>query len=137
MHKGVKEQTLTEYHYIRCREAGIEYKKLVRSYGEFEYGGLKLFIHKAQPAKWPYGISEVSSGLSVVCGLKKPTVAAAKLYLARNLTEEQDRALDLFSQQRLLRAYRRKRLEDLPHRREVLQDILFALEETMTSGVPF
>jgi hypothetical protein len=128
---------MKEYHYIRCREAGIEYKKLVRSYGEFEYGGLKLFIHKAQPAKWPYVISEVSSGLSIACGLKKPTVAAAKLYLARNLTEEQDRALDLFSQQRLLRAYRRKRLEDLPHRREVLQDILFALEETMTSGFPF
>lgn len=128
---------MKEFHYIRCKEVGIEYKKLVRSYGEFEYGGLKLFIHRAQPAKWPYVISEVSSGLSIACGLKKPTVAAAKLYLARNLTEEQDRALDLFSQQRLLRAYRRKRLEDLPHRREVEKDILFALEEQMMSTIPF
>lgn len=128
---------MKEFHYIRCKEVGIEYKKLVRSYGEFEYGGLKLFIHKAQPAKWPYVISEVSSGLSIACGLKKPTVAAAKLYLARNLTEEQDRALDLFSKQRLLRAYRRKRLEDLPHRREVEKDILFALEEQMMSTIPF
>ena len=128
---------MKEFHYIRCKEVGIEYKKLVRSYGEFEYGGLKLFIHKAQPAKWPYVISEVSSGMSIACGLKKPTVAAAKLYLARNLTEEQDRALDLFSQQRLLRAYRRKRLEDLPHRREVEKDILFALEEQMMSTIPF
>lgn len=128
---------MKEFHYIRCKEVGIEYKKLVRSYGEFEYGGLKLFIHKAQPAKWPYVISEVSSGLSIACGLKKSTVAAAKLYLARNLTEEQDRALDLFSQQRLLRAYRRKRLEDLPHRREVEKDILFALEEQMMSTLPF
>ena len=128
---------MTEYHYIRCREAGIEYKKLVRSYGEFDYGGVRLFIHKAQPAKWPYVISEVDSGLSVIVGLKKPTVAAAKLYLARNLTEEQDRALEVFSQQRLLKAYRRRKLEDLPHRKEVLQDILFALEETMASGVPF
>ena len=128
---------MKEFHYIRCKEVGIEYKKLVRSYGEFEYGGLKLFIHKAQPSKWPYVRSEVSSGLSVACGLKKPTVAAAKLYLARNLTEEQDRALDLFSRQRLLRAYRRKRLEDLPHRREVEKDILFALEEQMMSTLPF
>ena len=128
---------MKEFHYIRCKEVGIEYKKLVRSYGEFEYGGFKLFIHKAQPAKWPYVISEVSSGLSIACGLKKSTVAAAKLYLARNLTEEQDRALDLFSQQRLLRAYRRKRLEDLPHRREVEKDILFALEEQMMSTLPF
>ena len=128
---------MKEFHYIRCKEVGIEYKKLVRSYGEFEYGGLKLFIHKAQPAKWPYVISEASSGLSIACGLKKSTVAAAKLYLARNLTEEQDRALDLFSRQRLLRAYRRKRLEDLPHRREVEKDILFALEEQMMSTLPF
>ena len=128
---------MKEFHYIRCKEVGIEYKKLVRSYGEFEYGGLKLFIHKAQPAKSPYVISEVSSGLSIACGLKKSTVAAAKLYLARNLTEEQDRALDLFSRQRLLRAYRRKRLEDLPHRREVEKDILFALEEQMMSTLPF
>ena len=128
---------MKEFHYIRCKEVGIEYKKLVRSYGEFEYGGLKLFIHKAQPAKWPYVISEVSSGLSIACGLKKSTVAAAKLYLARNLTEEQDRALDLFSRQRLLRAYRRKRLEDLPHRREVEKAILFALEEQMMSTLPF
>ena len=128
---------MKEFHYIRCKEVGIEYKKLVRSYGEFEYEGLKLFIHKAQPAKWPYVISEVSSGLSIACGLKKSTVAAAKLYLARNLTEEQDRALDLFSRQRLLRAYRRKRLEDLPHRREVEKDILFALEEQMMSTLPF
>lgn len=128
---------MKEFHYIRCKEVGIEYKKLVRSYGEFEYGGLKLFIHRAQPAKWPYVISEVSSGMSIACGLKKPTVAAAKLYLARNLTEEQDRALDLFSQQRLLRAYRKKRLEDLPHRREVEKDILFALEEQMMSTIPF
>ena len=128
---------MKEFHYIRCKEVGIEYKKLVRSYGEFEYGGLKLFIHKAQPAKWPYVISEVSSGLSIACGLKKSTVAAAKLYLARNLTEEQDRALDLFSKQRLLRAYRRKQLEDLPHRREVEKDILFALEEQMMSTIPF
>ena len=128
---------MKEFHYIRCKEVGIEYKKLVRSYEEFEYGGLKLFIHKAQPAKWPYVISEVSSGLSIACGLKKPTIAAAKLYLARNLTEEQDRALDLFSKQRLLRAYRRKRLEDLPHRREVEKDILFALEEQMMSTIPF
>ena len=128
---------MKEFHYIRCKEVGIEYKKLVRSYGEFEYGGLKLFIHKAQPAKWPYVISEVSSGMSIACGLKKPTIAAAKLYLARNLTEEQDRALDLFSKQRLLRAYRRKRLEDLPHRREVEKDILFALEEQMMSTIPF
>lgn len=128
---------MKEFHYIRCKEVGIEYKKLVRSYGEFEYGGLKLFIHRAQPAKWPYVISEVSSGLSIACGLKKSTVAAAKLYLARNLTEEQDRALDLFSRQRLLRAYQRKRLEDLPHRREVEKDILFALEEQMMSTLPF
>ena len=128
---------MKEFHYIRCKEVGIEYKKLVRSYGEFEYERLKLFIHKAQPAKWPYVISEVSSGLSIACGLKKSTVAAAKLYLARNLTEEQDRALDLFSRQRLLRAYRRKRLEDLPHRREVEKDILFALEEQMMSTLPF
>lgn len=128
---------MIEHHYIRCREAGIEYKKLVRSYGEFEYGGLKLFIHKCQPAKWPFSISEISSGMSIVCGLKKPTVAAAKLYLSRNLTEEQDRALDLFSKQKILRAHRKRRLETLPHRREVVKDILFALEKTMTSDLPF
>lgn len=128
---------MTEYHYIRCREASIEYKKLVKSYGEFDYGGLRLFIHKAHPAKWPYVISEVSSGISVLVGLKKPTVAAAKLFLARNLTKEQDQALDLLSKQRILKEYRRKKLEGLPHRRAVANDILMALEETMVSGCPF
>lgn len=126
-----------EYNYIRCREVGIEYKKLVRSYGEFQWGQSTLFIHKAHPAKWPYVISDKNSGLAVLCGLKTPTIKAAKLFLAKNLTDEQDKALDRLPSQRLLGAYRRRRLADLPHRREVAQDILFALEEQITSGVPF
>lgn len=128
---------MKEYHHIRCCEAGIEYKKLVRSYGEFTYGRSKLFIHKAHPAKWPYVISDVNSGLAVICGLKKPTEQAAKLYLSRNLSDEQDRALDLLPSQRLMSAYHRKRLADLPHRKEIAKDIIFALEEKMTSGNPF
>lgn len=126
-----------EYNYIRCREVGIEYKKLVRSYEEFQWGRSTLFIHKAHPAGWPYVISEKDSGLAILCGLKTPTVRAARLFLAKNLTDEQNEALDRFSRQRLLKAYHRRRLADLPHRKGVAQDILFALEGQMTSGVPF
>ena len=126
-----------EYNYIRCREAGIEYKKLVRSYGEFQWGKSTLFIHKAYPAKWPYVISDKNSGIAVIRGLKNPTVKSAKLFLAKNLTDEQDEALDRLPSQRLLGAYQRKRLSSLPHRREVAQDILFSLQNTITSGVPF
>lgn len=126
-----------EFNYIRCREVGIEYKKLVRSYGEFQWGRSTLFIHKAHPGKWPYVISDKNSGMAVLCGLKTPTVRAAKLFLAKNLTDAQDEALDRLPSQRLLKAYRRKRLVDLPHRREVSQQILFALEREITSGDPF
>lgn len=126
-----------EYNYIRCSEVGIEYKKLVRSYGEFKWGRSTLFIHKAQPAGWPYVISDKDSGLAVLCGLKTPTVRAARLFLAKNLTDEQDEALDRLPSQRLLSAYRRRRLVDLPHRREVDQEILFKLQSQMTSDVPF
>ena len=126
-----------EYNWIRCREVGIEYKKLVRSYGEFQWGRSTLFIHKAHPAGWPYVISDKDSGLAILCGLKTPTVKAARLFLAKNLTDEQDEALDRLPSQRLLKAYRRRRLADLPHRREVAQDILFALQGQMTSGDPF
>ena len=126
-----------EYNLIRCREVGIEYKKLVRSYGEFQWGRSTLFIHKAQPAGWPYVISDKNSGLAVISGLKTPTVKAAKLYLSKNLTDEQDEALDRLPSQRLLCGYRKRKLEDLPYRREVAQDILFALQGVMTSGDPF
>lgn len=126
-----------EYNWIRCCEVGIEYKKCVRSYGEFQWGRSTLFIHKAHPSGWPYVISDKDSGMAVLSGLRTPTVKAARLFLARNLTDEQDEALDRLPSQRLLKAYHRKKLTDLPHRREVAQDILFALEEQMTSGVPF
>ena len=126
-----------EYNLIRCREVGIEYKKLVRSYGEFQWGRSTLFIHKAQPAGWPYVISDKNSGLAVISGLKTPTVKAAKLYLSKNLTDEQDEALDRLPSQRLLCGYRKRKLEDLPYRREVAQDILLALQGVMTSGDPF
>lgn len=126
-----------EYNWIRCREVGIEYKKCVRSYGEFRWGRSTLFIHKAHPAGWPYVISDKDSGLAVLSGLKTPTVKAARLFLAKNLTDEQDEALDRLPSQRLLKAYYRRRLVDLPHRREVAQDILFALQGQMVSGDPF
>ena len=126
-----------EYNYIRCCEVGIEYKKLVRSYEECKWGRSTLFIHKAHPAGWPYVISDKDSGLAILCGLKTPTVRAAKLFLAKNLTDEQDEALDRLPSQRLLKAYRRRRLADLPHRREVEKDILFALQGQMTSDFPF
>lgn len=126
-----------EYNLIRCCKVGIEYKKLVRSYGEFQWGRSTLFIHKAQPAGWPYVISDKNSGMAVLVGLKTPTVKAARLYLARNLTDEQDKALNMLPSQRLLKAYHRRRLEDLPYRKDVEQDILFALQGIMTSGDPF
>lgn len=128
---------MKEYNYIRCREVGIEYKKLVRSYGEFSWGNSTLFIHKAHPGKWPYVISDKNSGLAILCGLKTPTVRAARLFLAKNLTDEQDEALDRLPSQRLLKAYYRRKLSDLPHRKEVAQEILFALQGKMTSEVPF
>lgn len=126
-----------EFNYTRCEEVGVEYRRLVRSYGEFQWGRSTLFIHKAYPAGWPYVISDKDSGLAVLRGLKTPTVKAARLFLAKNLTDEQDEALNRLPSQRLLKAYHRRRLVDLPHRREVAQDILFALEGQMTSGVPF
>lgn len=127
-----------EFNYIRCCEAGIEYKKLVRSYGEFQWGRSTLFIHRSHPrTRYDYTITDKNSGLAVLIGLKTPTVAAAKLYLARNLTDEQDEALDRLPSQRLLKGYLRRRLVDLPHRNTVYQDILFALQGEMTSGVPF
>ena len=126
-----------EYNYIRCCEVGIEYKKLVRSYGEFQWGRSTLFIHKSQPKGWPYVISDKNSGMAILGGLKTPTVKAARLFLAKNLTDEQDEALDRLPSQRLLKAYHRRRLADLPHRKEVAQDILFALQGVMTSDVPF
>lgn len=125
------------YELIRCREVGIEYKKLVRSYGEFQWGQSTLFIHKAHPAGWPYVITDKNSGMAVICGLKTPTVKAAKLYLARHLTDSQDRALSRLPTRRLLGAYRKRRLEDLPYRKTVAQDILFALQGVMTGGDPF
>lgn len=128
---------MKEFNYIRCKEAGIEYKKLVRSYEEFKWGRSTLFIHKAHPAGWPYVISDKDSGLAILCGLKTPTVRAAKLFLAKNLTDEQDEALDRLPSQRLLKAYHRRRLTDLPHRRGVEKDILFALQGQMTSDFPF
>lgn len=130
-------EPVVEYNWIRCKEVGIEYKKWVKSYGEFQWGRSTLFIHKASPAGWPYVISDKDSGMAVLAGLKTPTVKAAKLFLSKNLTDEQDEALDRLPSQRLLKAYRRRRLEDLPYRSEVDQDILFALQGIMSSGDPF
>lgn len=126
-----------EYNWIRCCEVGIEYKKCVRSYGEFQWGRSTLFIHKAHPSGWPYVISDKDSGMAVLSGLRTPTVKAARLFLARNLTDEQDGALDRLPSQRLLKAYHRKKLTDLPHRRKVASSILKALEEQITSSSPF
>ncbi len=126
-----------EYNWIRCCEVGIEYKKCVRSYGEFQWGRSTLFIHKAHPSGWPYVISDKDSGMAVLSGLRTPTVKAARLFLARNLTDEQDEALDRLPSQRLLKAYHRKKLTDLPHRRKVASSILKALEEQITSSSPF
>lgn len=126
-----------EFNWIRCREVGIEYKKLVRSYGEFQWGRSTLFIHKAHPAGWPYVISDKDSGMAIACGLKTPTIRAARLFLAKNLTDEQDEALDRLPSQRLLKAYHRRRLADLPYRKEVAENILRELEGVMTSGDPF
>lgn len=126
-----------EYNWIRCCEVGIEYKKCVRSYGEFQWGRSTLFIHKAHPSGWPYVISDKDSGMAVLSGLRTPTVKAARLFLARNLTDEQDEALDRLPSQRLLKAYHRKKLADLPHRRKVASSILKALEEQITSNSPF
>lgn len=126
-----------EYNWIRCCEVGIEYKKCVRSYGEFQWGRSTLFIHKAHPSGWPYVISDKDSGMAVLSGLRTPTVKAARLFLARNLTDEQDEALDRLPSQRLLKAYHRKKLTDLPHRRKVASNILKALEEQITSSSPF
>lgn len=126
-----------EYNWIRCKEVGIEYKKLVRSYGEFQWGRSTLFIHKAHPAGWPYVITDKDSGMAVLWGLKTPTVKAARLYLAKNLTDEQDEALDRLPSQRLLKAYRQRRLADLPYRKDVAKNILSILEGQMTSGDPF
>lgn len=128
---------MAEYNWIRCKEVGIEYKKWVRSYGEFQWGRSTLFIHKAVPAGWPYVISDKNSGLAVLVGLKTPTVRAAKLYMAKNLTDQQDLALDRLPSQRILHAYRRRRLEDLPYRRQVQDEILMALQGQMISGDPF
>lgn len=128
---------MAEYNWIRCKEVGIEYKKWVRSYGEFQWGRSTLFIHKAVPAGWPYVISDKNSGLAVLVGLKTPTVRAAKLYMAKNLTDQQDLALDRLPSQRILHAYRRRRLEDLPYRRQVQDEILVALQGQMISGDPF
>lgn len=128
---------MAEYNWIRCKEVGIEYKKWVRSYGEFQWGRSTLFIHKAVPAGWPYVISDKNSGLAVLVGLKTPTVRAAKLYMAKNLTDQQDLALDRLPSQRILHAYRRRRLEDLPYRRQVQNEILMALQGQMISGDPF
>lgn len=126
-----------EYNWIRCCEVGIEYKKCVRSYGEFQWGRSTLFIHKAHPSGWPYVISDKDSGMAVLSGLRTPTVKAARLFLARNLTDEQDEALDRLPSQRLLKAYHRKKLTDLPHRSKVASSILKALEEQITSSSPF
>ena len=126
-----------EYNWIRCCEVGIEYKKCVRSYGEFQWGRSTLFIHKAHPSGWPYVISDKDSGMAVLSGLRTPTVKAARLFLAKNLTDEQDEALDRLPSQTLLKAYHRKKLTDLPHRRKVASSILKALEEQITSSSPF
>lgn len=128
---------MAEYNWIRCKEVGIEYKRWVKSYGEFQWGRSTLFIHKAVPAGWPYVISDKNSGLAVLVGLKTPTVRAAKLYMAKNLTDQQDLALDRLPSQRILHAYRRRRLEDLPYRRQVQDEILVALQGQMISGDPF
>lgn len=132
-----KKKEPREFNWIRCQEVGIEYKKLVRSYGEFQWGRSTLFIHKAHPTGWPYVISDKDSGMAIACGLKTPTVKAARLFLARNLTDEQDEALDRLPSQRLLKAYHRRRLADLPYRREVAENILRELEGVMISGDPF
>ena len=134
MKKGLEPR---EFNWIRCREVGIEYKKLVRSYGEFQWGRSTLFIHKAHPAGWPYVISDKDSGMAIACGLKTPTIKAARLFLAKNLTDEQDEALDRLPSQRLLKAYHRRRLSDLPYRKEVAENILRELEGVITSGDPF
>lgn len=128
---------MAEYNWIRCKEVGIEYKRWVKSYGEFQWGRSTLFIHRAVPAGWPYVISDKNSGLAVLVGLKTPTVRAAKLYMAKNLTDQQDLALDRLPSQRILHAYRRRRLEDLPYRRQVQDEILMALQGQMISGDPF
>lgn len=128
---------MDEYNWIRCREVGIEYKRWVKSYGEFQWGRSTLFIHKSVPAGWPYVISDKNSGMAILVGLKTPTVRAAKLYLAKNLTDQQDEALDRLPSQRILHAYRRRRLADLPYRRQVQDQILMALQGDMTSGDPF
>jgi hypothetical protein len=126
-----------EFEYIRCQEMGIQYKKLVRSYGSFRWGRSILFIHKAVPKGWPYVISDRISGMAVLSGLQTPTVRAAKLFLARNLTDAQDEALDRLPAQRLLSAYKQRRLRDLPYRKQVEKRILFALQGVMTSNDPF
>lgn len=136
-HINVLSSDSKEYNWIRCREVGIEYKRWVKSYGEFQWGRSTLFIHKAVPAGWPYVISDKNSGLAIICGLKTPTVRAAKLYLAKNLTDQQDRALERLPSQRILHAYRRRRLGDLPYRSQVRDNILMALQGEMISGDPF
>ena len=74
---------LREYNWIRCCEVGIEYKKLVRSLAELQWGRSTLFIHKTK-GKSTYTITDKNSGMAVLEGLKEPTVRAARLYLARN-----------------------------------------------------
>lgn len=130
-------EELKEYNWIRCQEAGIQYKKLVRSFGEFQWGRSILFIHRSHPGKIPYVISDKNSGMSVAVGLRTPTVRAAKLHLTQNLTDEQDVVLNLLPSQRLLMAYHNRKLKDLPYRKEVANQIIWALEERITSSNPF
>lgn len=116
-----------EYNYIHCREAGIEYKRIVRSYGEFFWGKALLFIHKSTRGG-DYTISEKHTGDLVLSDLKTPTIRAAKLHLAKNLSEEKNIALDRYVSQRLLLAYRGKSLKNLPYKKQIKDQILKAYE---------
>lgn len=128
---------MKEYNYIRCKEAGVEYKRLVRSYGEFFWGKAILFIHKSTRGGC-YTISEKHTGAWVLGDLKTPTVRAAKLHLAKNLSEEKDAALDRYVGQRLLLAYKWKSLKNLPHKKQVSDQILKAYEGVVIGeGSPY
>lgn len=128
---------MKEFNWIRCQEVGIQYKKLVKSYGQFTYGRTRLFIHKSIAGDGLYSISDIDSGILIITGLRKPSIPAARVYLSRNLTPEQDKVLDLYPSQKLLKAYHRKSLDLLPNKKEVEDQILRRLEEIIISGNPF
>lgn len=62
---------LREYNWIRCCEVGIEYKKLVRSIAELQWGRSTLFIHKTK-GKSTYTITDKNSAWQSWRGSKNP-----------------------------------------------------------------